>query len=385
MIPEVQEKVVQQVGWNEEQTALIKRTVAEGTTDDEFAMFLHYCKQSGLDPLRRQAHCIVREWTDKRGNNKRNVTMMTGIDGFRGRAESFPDFLGCQSGVVFDGDDFSIDYGQNVVNHIAKFPRKSAGPIGAWAIVMRVERKPYIHWLSWAEIFDSFSPMHKKMPEVMAKKTVEAQAIRHEYPEPFSGVYDPSEIPREGEHILTSMDNSKVLSDVNVPGGVVGESGSDADIDSVQRDGEVVSDAVEHEHISKNDQLDTAPPVEVEAPTDAQIERWIDITDWAEEVGLMTEDVHETALAWLEGPPKPSTRAVGAKIGVWKARRDRYDSEWDSVLSVMSDSDAHDDDKLEAKTRLKGWVMNPKTKIDGKENSPDTIIRWLIDRSQLPL
>ena len=56
-------------GWTPEQLDLIKRTVADGTTDDEFAMFMHYCQQSGLDPLRKQAHCIVRDYTDKRGQH----------------------------------------------------------------------------------------------------------------------------------------------------------------------------------------------------------------------------------------------------------------------------------------------------------------------------
>lgn len=409
---EVRQQMIAGSGMNEEQIALAKRTVAEGTTDDEFAMFLHYCKQSGLDPLRRQAHCIVREWTDKRGNQKRQCTMMTGIDGFRARAESFPDFLGCQSGVVFEGDDFSIDYGQNIVNHIAHFPRKSKAPIGAWAIVRRTERRPFIHWLSWPEIFDNFSPMHKKMPEVMAKKTVEAQAIRHEYPEPFSGLYDPSEIPREGESLLSVLDNGSADAQQKQlePGGDAGSSeGSDGpvsqrtddsgrDDDSTNADLQRSEDAPDvgvDQDVSERDESrpagqESAEQVEEEdgapdPPTDAQIERWVDVTDWAEENGYMTEKVHEEALAWLEGPPKPSTRAVGAKIGVWKARRERHENEWDGFRSVMNDCDAVLDDKMEAERRMKMWVMNPKTRIDGAENTSKKIIDWLMERVNLDL
>ena len=351
LTPERKERIA--LGWSPEQVKLIKRTVAEGTTDDEFAMFLHYCQQSGLDPLRKQAHCIVRDYTDKRGNHKRSVTTMTGIDGFRARAESFPDFLGCSSAVVFEGDDFSIDYGQNTVNHVANFPRKAIAPIGAWAIVRRIDRQPFIHWLSWPEIFDSFSPMHKKMPEVMAKKTVEAQAIRHEYPEPFSGVYDPSELPREGEAILTAAAPA---------------------VEEVEVEAAVEPEAVQPEAVEV-----------VDPPTDAQVERWVDLTDWAENVGLMTETIHEEALAWLDGPPKPSTRAVGAKIGVWKARAERYEAEWENVQTVISDSDCHDDDKAEAENRMRAWVMNPKTRIEGRENSPVTIVQYINDHADLPL
>ena len=347
-------------GWTPEQIDLIKRTVADGTTDDEFAMFLHYCQQSGLDPLRKQAHCIVRDYTDKRGQHKRSVTTMTGIDGFRARAESFPDFLGCSSAVVFEGDDFSIDYGQNVVNHVANFPRQSKGPIGAWAIVRRIDRQPFILWLSWPEIFDTFSPMHKKMPEVMAKKTVEAQALRHEYPEPFSGLYDPSELPREGETILTALDNGAQNGTTSLPAPVAAPP----------------ADIPEPEEI-------TSTPID--PPTEAQVERWIDLLDWAAESEYISETIHADALAWIDGPPKPSTKSVGAKIGVWKARKERHDAESENVQAVVSDVDADDEDKAQAIKRFRAWVMNPKTKIDGVENTPAAIVEWLNGRTDLPL
>ena len=50
------------------QIELIKRTVAKGATDDELDMFLHFCKQAGVDPLRKQAHFIVRKRWDKDAN-----------------------------------------------------------------------------------------------------------------------------------------------------------------------------------------------------------------------------------------------------------------------------------------------------------------------------
>ena len=366
-------------GWTPEQLDLIKRTVADGTTDDEFAMFMHYCQQSGLDPLRKQAHCIVRDYTDKRGQHKRSVTTMTGIDGFRARAESFPDFLGCSSAVVFEGDEFSIDYGQNVVNHVANFPRKSKGPLGAWAIVRRIDRQPFIHWLSWPEIFDTFSPMHKKMPEVMAKKTVEAQALRHEYPEPFSGLYDPSELPREGEAILTSLDTPTATATATASTPVNSQPGALPKLPEVSQ--------------PEQKKTEEEPPiiagetkaVAVDPPTEAQVERWIDLLDWAEGAGYISETVQTEALAWIDGPPKPSTKAVGAKIGVWKARRDRHDAEWESMKAVISDAEISDADRDEATKRFVAWVMNPKSKFAGATNNPETIVQYMTDHQDLPL
>ena len=368
-------------GWTPEQLDLIKRTVADGTTDDEFAMFMHYCQQSGLDPLRKQAHCIVRDYTDKRGQHKRSVTTMTGIDGFRARAESFPDFLGCSSAVVFEGDNFSIDYGQNVVNHIANFPRKSKGPLGAWAIVRRIDRQPFIHWLSWPEIFDTFSPMHKKMPEVMAKKTVEAQALRHEYPEPFSGLYDPSELPREGEAILTTTPTTPTTPTIPATA-------------STPVNGQPVAlpDPPEVTQPEQKEVEEEPPPiagetnaVAVDLPTEAQVERWIDLLDWAADAAYISETVQREAIAWIDGPPKPSTKAVGAKIGVWKARRDRHDAEWESMKAVISDAEISDGDRDEATKRFVAWVMNPKSKFAGAANSPETIVQYMTDHQDLPL
>ena len=391
MLPETKDATTEQVGWTRDQVDLIKRTVAVGTTDDEFAMFLHYCKLSGLDPLRKQAHCIVREWTDKRGNPKRQVTTMTGIDGFRARAESFPDYEGIQSGVVFEGDTFSIDYANGIVQHVANFPRKSRGPLGAWAIVKRSNREPFIHYVDWNELFDSYSPMHKRMPEVMAKKTVETQALTHEYTEPLSGMYDPAEIPSSGEPVLRQLDNGTADGVRELPEGSAPDNSEDnneadnAPVDLDHND-DSPSDA-EYEHAVAPDPpsepMDTEPAPD--PPTEAQVERWVDITDWAEEVGLMTEKVHEEALAWLDGPPKRSTRAVGAKIGVWKARKDRWSTDWDSTHYAIKDVDCTEDDKREAEARLKAWVMNPKTRIDGKENTPDAIMAWLNDRTNLEL
>jgi phage recombination protein Bet len=71
------------------QLALIRRTVAADTTADEFNMFIEIAKRAGLDPFRRQLYCIV---YSKDKPDKRKVTFITGIDGFRAVAARNRDY-----------------------------------------------------------------------------------------------------------------------------------------------------------------------------------------------------------------------------------------------------------------------------------------------------
>lgn len=198
--------------WSEEQVGLIKRQCAKGATDDEFLMFMHFCKSSGVDPLRGQAHFIVRTWKDKAGQPRRETTMMVGIDGMRSRAEQQADFLGITSAAVREGDEFSIDFGAGVVAHRAKFPRKGQ-ILGAWSRVLRRDRDPHVVWVDHAEYFQGFNPIWKEKPEIMIVKTAEATNLRHEYPEPFSTTYEPAEFGRQivgGEVVEPESDEEVV-------------------------------------------------------------------------------------------------------------------------------------------------------------------------------
>jgi hypothetical protein len=71
--------------YNPRDLALIRRTVAIDTTDDEFALFIHWARSLRLDPLRRQVHAFV---FHKHDPKKRRLSLVTSIEGFRalGRA-----------------------------------------------------------------------------------------------------------------------------------------------------------------------------------------------------------------------------------------------------------------------------------------------------------
>ena len=85
--------------------ALIKRTVAKDTTNDEFSMFIEICKRQGLDPFRRQIYALVYNKDDPK---KRQVSFITGIDGYRAIAKRAGNYRP-------DNDEPVIDYDQKKV------------------------------------------------------------------------------------------------------------------------------------------------------------------------------------------------------------------------------------------------------------------------------
>lgn len=165
--------------WTNERLELIKRTVAKGTTDDELALFLQYCKRTGLDPVVKQIYAI-RRWDSK---EKRLVmTIQTSIDGLRLIADRTGKYRGQEGPYWCDEDGrWSDVWFRKEPPAAAKVGVLRAGwPAPVWAVVA---------WREFAPCNDGkLAPMWERYPAHMLAKCAEAQALRRAFPVELEGL-----------------------------------------------------------------------------------------------------------------------------------------------------------------------------------------------------
>lgn len=179
-------------GRTREQLDLIKRTIAEGATDDELALFLHYADRSGLDPLRRQVYCIVRGQGERR-----RATFQTSIDGYRS--------IAARTKVYAGNDDYVYDEGISEYAHIVS--GRGEHPETATARVWKIvegERVAFTATARWSEYIPPRGQdlQWQKMPYLMLGKCAESLALRKAFPEELGGMYTDDEMQQAGQDII---------------------------------------------------------------------------------------------------------------------------------------------------------------------------------------
>lgn len=169
---------------DDERTKLIKNTIAKGATDEELELFLYQVKRTGLDPMAKQIY-FQKRW-NKRAN-KHEMTIITGIDGYRLIADRTGKYAG-NDDPVFDDEDS---------------PRKAT--VTVYKIVGGI-RCPFTASARWDQFYpgDEQGFMWRKMPNHMLGKCAEAIALRKAFPNELSGLYIKEEMDQAGELVTPS-------------------------------------------------------------------------------------------------------------------------------------------------------------------------------------
>lgn len=169
--------------------ATIKATIAADATDDEFKMFVEFCKGTGLNPFKKEIWFIKtkeKRWYSQKEQKEiviaPKVQMMTGIAGFYAIANSHPQYDGMEETVIERGP------GGKILRATAKVWRKD-------------RRFPSVGVAEWAEYApaDDSKSIWATKPSVMIAKVAESIALRKAFPNELNGLYTTEEMPKDYE------------------------------------------------------------------------------------------------------------------------------------------------------------------------------------------
>jgi phage recombination protein Bet len=173
-----------------EEIGIIKNTVAKGFSDPELAYFLNVAKVYKLNPFTKQI------WGYK--DNKNNIIVFAGRDGFLVKAQTDPRWNGIASDIVRDGEQFSMNVAEGKISHQKDIASK-AKILGAYA---RCKPKGCeIETIEWAD-FDTYNKGYnvwKSDPAAMIKKVAESHCLQKAYG--LSGLACEEDFDLKGEKV----------------------------------------------------------------------------------------------------------------------------------------------------------------------------------------
>ena len=203
-----QAQITNTIDFSQQELEVIKRTVAEGATDDEIMMFMHLCRTYCLDPFNREIWFIKYA---KQGQDLKKVepTIMTSRDGYLKIADRNPMFDGLVSDVVCQHDKF-----KRTIEGVEHEYSANRGAItGAYALVYRKDRKYPIYVFAPIAEYRGNSPIWSKYPSAMILKVAESMALKRAFT--VSGLVSKEEMDYEySETPPSSPSAPKVIEDV---------------------------------------------------------------------------------------------------------------------------------------------------------------------------
>jgi len=163
--------------YSTEQLDLIKNTIAKEATDEQLKLFLYQANRTGLDPLAKQIHCVMR-WNNT--TRQKDMSIQIAIDGFRLIADRTGKYAGSDD-AVYDSEEKSN-------------PNKATMTVYKMVEGVRCAFTATARWKEYCPSNDKMAFMWRKMPYVMIAKCAEALALRKAFPAELSGLYSDDEM-----------------------------------------------------------------------------------------------------------------------------------------------------------------------------------------------
>lgn len=167
-----------------EEIELLKKTVAKGTTDDEFLYFMTICKKHKIDPFLRQIYCVV--WPTNEGKSHDLVIIM-GIGGYRmTAARDHKDFAGTSSATfTWPEKPMKTPAGRTIPDSATVKAIRKGGEFS----------EATCYWEEFAprDLTTKRSDFWNRLPKHMLAKCAEAHAIRKAFPD-LSDIYTEEEV-----------------------------------------------------------------------------------------------------------------------------------------------------------------------------------------------
>jgi recombination protein RecT len=108
----------------------LKATIARGTTNEQFALFVQTCVNSGLNPFLNHIHCIV--YNGKEGPT---MSIQIAVEGILYLARRTEGYKGIDCQLVHENDEFKFNAKTKEITHEIGFPRGKV--VGGYAIAKR--------------------------------------------------------------------------------------------------------------------------------------------------------------------------------------------------------------------------------------------------------
>ncbi len=166
--------------FDNEQLALMKRTVARGADDNAFLLFLELIGRYKLDPF--AGHAYLAKMPGKDGEPPSYKTIVS-RDGLLSIANRHDDFGGMEGDVVYATDTLERDRDLGFIHTYAAIPaadRMNAAIVAAWARVYRGDRKPTF-FLAPFKSYKRGNKSWTQYPDAMNLKVGESMALRKAY------------------------------------------------------------------------------------------------------------------------------------------------------------------------------------------------------------